>query len=280
MQMLREEKIKMLQGHAKEIRKTLLTMIYKAQSGHPGGSLSSADIMAALYFDELKVDPRNPKWEQRDRFVLSKGHVCPVLYTCLALRGFFPKEEIDNLRKFGSILQGHPDMKRTPGVDISTGSLGQGISCAVGMAIANKRDKNTGRVFCLVGDGETNEGQVWESIQVAVKYGLDNLIVFADNNGLQNDGTCEEIMPTQDLYKKFEAFGCRTYAIDGHDMAQIVDVLDTIRRGEKGKPHVVVAKTVKGKGVSFMENVVKWHGLAPNEQEYNTALKEIEEGLQ
>lgn len=277
--MTREEKVAFLEGKAIELRKTLLTMIHEAGSGHPGGSLSATDIVAALFFDELKVDPKNPQWEDRDRFILSKGHVCPVLYSALAMRGFFPMEHIYTLRKFGSILQGHPDMKRTPGIDISTGSLGQGISCAVGMAVASKRDKRSNRVFCLLGDGECQEGQVWEALQAAVKYELDNMVIFVDNNGLQNDGPCEDIMPTQDLAAKFRSFGCRTYEINGHSMSEIVDVLDTIRNAERGKPFAVIAKTVKGRGVSFMENVVKWHGVAPNDEEYALAIKEVEGGL-
>ncbi len=277
--MNREEKIQFLEAKAKELRKTLLTMIHTAQSGHPGGSLSATDIVAALYFDELQIDPQNPKWEERDRFVLSKGHVCPVLYSALAMRGFYPMDTIYSLRKHGSILQGHPDMKRTPGVDISTGSLGQGVSCAVGMAIAYKRDGKNARVFTLLGDGECQEGQVWEAMEAAVKYELDNMVIFVDNNGLQNDGTCDEIMPTQDLSAKFESFGCRVYKIDGHKMSEIVDVLETIRNAERGKPYVVVAKTVKGRGVSFMENVVKWHGVAPNDEEYARAMAEVEGGL-
>lgn len=277
--MNRENKITYLNDKAKEMRKTLLTMIHAAQSGHPGGSLSATDIVTALYFSELNIDPQNPDWEDRDRFVLSKGHVCPVLYSALALRGFYSMDEIYTLRKLGSILQGHPDMKRTPGVDISTGSLGQGISCAAGMALAYKRDGRTARVFCLLGDGECQEGQVWEAIQAAVKYEMDNLVVFVDNNGLQNDGTCAEIMPTLDLAEKFKSFGCRVYSIDGHNMEEIVDVLDTVRSAQKGKPFVVVAKTVKGRGVSFMENVVKWHGVAPNDEEYKLAIAEVEEGL-
>ena len=278
--MEKEAKIALLKERAKELRKTALTMIYEANSGHPGGSLSAADLMAALYFDELRLNPENPRWEDRDRFVLSKGHVCPILYSALALRGFFPYETIHTLRKYGSILQGHPDMKRCPGVDISTGSLGQGISCAVGMAIAYKRDKKDARVFAMLGDGETNEGQVWEAVEAAVKYGLDNLVIIVDNNGLQNDGACADIMPTQDLCDKFKAFGCRTFCIDGHDMEQIVSVFEKIRM-ESGccKPFAVVAKTVKGKGVSFMENVVKWHGVAPNDDEYKMAMAELEVGL-
>ena len=277
--MLQNNKVLSLEETAIALRKTLLTTIYKAQSGHPGGSLSSADLMTVLYFDELRLRPHQPKWPERDRFVLSKGHVCPVLYACLAMRDFFPMEELDHLRKFGSILQGHPDMKRTPGVDISTGSLGQGVSCAVGMAIANRRDQNPGRVFCLLGDGETNEGQVWEAAETASKYQLDNLILLVDHNGLQNDGTCQDIMPPRDLAEKFRAFGFQTYQIDGYSIPALLDVFERIRAHQGGQPYAVIAKTVKGRGVSFMENVVAWHGQAPNEQEYLQAIQEIEEGL-
>jgi transketolase len=272
-------KTERLTAQAKTVRKTLLKMIYDAQSGHPGGSLSAADIMTALYFDELKLDPANPKWEDRDRFVLSKGHVCPVLYTCLGLRGYFGEEVFSTLRKEGSMLQGHPDMKRCPGVDISTGSLGQGFSVAVGMAIAGKRDNKTYRVFAIIGDGESDEGQIWEAANAAAKYELDNLVLFVDNNGLQNDGTCELVMPAGDLAQKFDAFGFEVYSIDGHNMAEIVEVLDTIRTNKTCKPKCVVAKTVKGKGVSFMENVVAWHGTPPNTEQYEQAIKEIEEGF-
>jgi transketolase len=274
-----QEKIESLKDKAKELRKTAITMIHEAKSGHPGGSLSAADIMTALYFDELKLDPKNPSWYERDRFVLSKGHVCPILYSSLILRGFMDKEEIYNLRKYKSILQGHPDMKKTPGVDISTGSLGQGLSTAVGMALGLKRDGVDNRVFCLVGDGETNEGQIWEAIQTAVKYELDNVVIFVDNNRIQNDGFCDEIMPVWDLREKFQAFGCEAYRINGHKMEEIVDILDQIRGNKNKKPIVIVASTVKGKGVSFMEDEPKWHGLAPDDEEFKQALKEIEEGL-
>lgn len=264
-----------LEQQAAVVRKILLQMIYEARSGHPGGSLSAADMMTALYFHELRVDPANPKWEDRDRFVLSKGHVCPVLYTALMLRGFFPMEEVHNLRKKGSILQGHPDMKRTPGVDISTGSLGQGLSTAVGMAIAAKRDGRKLRVFVMLGDGECNEGQIWEAAQSASKYRLDNLIVLVDNNTLQNDGTCDAIMPTLDLAIKFKAFGFDVLEIDGHCMESIVSALHEMRR-EGGRPKCIVAHTVKGKGVSFMEHVVMWHGAAPDAAQYAQAIAEID----
>jgi len=274
-----QNKIEYLKGKAKEIRKTALTMIHEAQSGHPGGSLSSSDIMAALYFDELNVRSDDPKWEDRDRFVLSKGHACPVIYSALALKGYFPYETIYTLRKEGSILQGHPDMKRCPGIDISTGSLGQGLSTAVGMALAGKRDHKDYRVFCIVGDGESDEGQIWEAVETASKYQLNNLVIILDNNGLQNDNTCEIVMPLRNMQAKFDAFGCQTYAIDGHDMGQIVSTLDAIREDKGDKPYCIIAKTVKGKGVSFMENVVSWHGTAPNDEQFSQALQEIEGGF-
>ncbi len=270
------DKITQLKEKAGELRRTALTMIHKAQSGHPGGSFSAAEIMSVLYFDQMNVDAKNPKWEDRDRFVLSKGHVCPILYSSLILKGFLEQDEVNNLRKFGSKLQGHPDMKKCPGVDISTGSLGQGISCAVGMAIAAKMDKKDYRTYTLVGDGESNEGQVWEAIQTAVKYKLDNFVVILDNNGLQNDGTCEEIMPTGDLAKKVEAFGMETYSVDGHSVEELVAAFEKINASNSnGKPKCIVAKTVKGKGVSFMENVVGWHGMAPNDEEFEKAMKEL-----
>jgi transketolase len=268
-----------LEEKAVELRKTVLTMIYKAQSGHPGGSLSAADIMAALYFHVMNVDPENPKWEDRDRFVLSKGHVCPVLYSALIMRGFIDQSAVDTLRKQGSLLQGHPDMKRCPGVEISTGSLGQGISCAAGMAIAGKRDRKDYMVYTLLGDGECNEGQVWEAAQAANKYRLDNLVVIVDNNRLQNDGPAEQVMPTEDLAGKFAAFGFETTRINGHKMEEIVTALEAMKVSRNGKPKCIVCNTVKGRGVSFMENVAKWHGVAPDEAEYAQAMREVEEGL-
>lgn len=268
-----------LKNIAIKMRKTILTMIYKAQSGHPGGSLSAADIMTALYFHAMDVDPANPGYEDRDRFVLSKGHVCPALYSALILKGFLPEEAVNTLRKQGSLLQGHPDMKRCPGIEISTGSLGQGISCAVGMAIAAKRDGRPSMVYTLVGDGECNEGQVWEAAQSANKYGLDNFVVIVDNNGLQNDGFAKDIMPTADLCAKFASFGFDAVRINGHEMQEIVDALDTARADRNGKPKCIVCNTVKGRGVSFMENVAKWHGVAPNDEEYAQAVREVEEGL-
>jgi len=268
-----------LKEKAIEMRKTALTMIHKAQSGHPGGSLSAADLMTALYFKEMNIDPSNPNWEDRDRFVLSKGHVCPIQYSALALKGFVPYETIYTLREFGSPFQGHPDMKKCPGIDISTGSLGQGLSCGVGMAIAGKRDNKAYRVFSLLGDGECQEGQIWEAAQTAVKYQLDNLVVFVDNNRLQIDGFTDEIMPLQNIEKKFEAFGFETKRIDGHSMEAIVETLDEIRELKNGKPKCIVLDTVKGKGVSYMEDVADWHGIAPNDEEYRQAIEEIAGGL-
>jgi len=254
-------------------------MIYTARSGHPGGSLSAADIMTVLFFDELKIDPSDPKWDMRDRFILSKGHACPVVYSCLALKGFFDMKEVETLREDGSILQGHPDMKRCPGIDISTGSLGQGLSTGVGMALRAKRDDMDYRVFVVLGDGECQEGQVWEATQTAAKYMLDNLVIIVDENGLQNDAECDIIMPNKDLAKKFEAFGCETHRIDGHNIADILEIMDKIRDAGNGMPKCIVANTIKGKGVSFMENVVSWHGTPPNEEQYNLAIREIEECL-
>ena len=265
-----------LKDKAIEMRKVILTMIYQAQSGHPGGSLSATDIITALYFRIMNIDPKNPKYEDRDRFVLSKGHVCPALYSALILKGFLPTEAVNTLRKQGSVLQGHPDMKRCPGIEISTGSLGQGISCAVGMAIASKRDCRPSMVYTLVGDGECDEGQIWEAAQAANKYELDNFVVIVDNNGLQNDGFAKDIMPTADLREKFEAFGFEAVRIDGHDMKAIVDALTTAQNTKNGKPKCIVCNTVKGRGVSFMENVAKWHGVAPNDEEYKLAMHEIE----
>ncbi|MFI3207118.1 MAG: transketolase [Clostridia bacterium] len=274
-----ENRIAFLENKAKEVRKTALTMIYKAGSGHPGGSFSATDIITALYFDFLNIDPKNPKWKDRDRFVLSKGHVCPAQYASLIMRGFLPDSATDTLRKQGSVLQGHPDMKRCAGIDISTGSLGQGVSCAVGMAIAAKRDEKDYYTYAILGDGECNEGQVWEAAQCANKYKLDNLIIFIDNNGLQNDGFTNDIMPTEDFCDKFSSFGFQTVRINGHKMSEIVSAIDFMKSQKNGKPKCIVCSTVKGRGVSFMENVAIWHGIAPNDEEYAIAMKEIEEGL-
>ena len=265
-----------LKDTARELRRHIIDMIWKAQSGHPGGSLSVADFMTACYWHAMDVDPKNPRWEDRDRFVLSKGHTCPAQYAALAMKGFFPVEVLDTLRKEGSPLQGHPSMNKCPGIDISTGSLGQGLACAVGMALAAKLDKKTYNVFCAVGDGETNEGEIWEACGTAHKYGLDNLIVFVDWNNLQLDGTCEEIMPLLDLKKKFEAFGFEAVEINGNDMGEMVEALDALMASKNGLPKVIIGKTVKGKGVSYMENQVGWHGVAPNEAEYKQAMEELD----
>lgn len=268
-----------LEAVAKDVRKTALTMIYHAQSGHPGGSFSAADIVTALYFEFLNIRLEEPDWPERDRFVLSKGHVCPVLYAALMLKGVIAQDNIKKLRKQGSILQGHPDMKRCPGIDISTGSLGQGISCAVGMALSAKRNSQDYLTYTLLGDGECNEGQVWEAAQAASKYQLDNLIVIVDNNRLQNDGATEDIMPTLNLAGKFEAFGFDTIRIDGHSMAEITAGIGLMRLRKNHRPKCIVCDTVKGKGVSFMENVAAWHGIAPDDAQYRQAMKELEEGI-
>lgn len=270
--------IEELKQQAAELRQMAVTMVYKAQSGHPGGSLSAADFVTALYFKEMNVDPENPDWEDRDRFVLSKGHVAPIQYAALAKRGFVPYDTIYTLREYGSPFQGHPDSKKCPGIDISTGSLGQGLSTAVGMALAGKLDEKDYRVYCVVGDGEAQEGQIWEAAQSAAKYNLDNLVVIVDDNGLQIDGPTEEIMPNGDLEEKFKAFGFATKRIDGHSMEEIVAALDEAREAKDGKPKCIVANTVKGKGVSYMENVVGWHGKAPNEEQYNQAIEELQAG--
>lgn len=266
---------KELKNIATDLRMKVVDMIYKAQSGHPGGSLSAADFVTACYFKYMNVDPANPRWEDRDRMVLSKGHVCPIQYAALATKGFFPVEELDTLRKEGSKLQGHPSMNKCPGIDISTGSLGQGLACAVGMALAGKIDKKDYKVFCVVGDGESQEGEIWEAANTAHKYGLDNLIVFVDFNNLQIDGTCDQVMPNGDLGKKFEAFGFETLEIDGHDMDEICAALDKCYASKNGKPKCIYAHTVKGKGVSYMENVCAWHGVAPNKEQYEQAMAEL-----
>ncbi len=263
-----------LQEMAKEIRKGIIEQVYDAASGHPGGSLSIADILTVLYFNELEIDEKNPKWEDRDRMVLSKGHCSPALYSCLANRGFFDTKELKSFRNIDSNLQGHPDMNKVPGVDMTTGSLGQGISVATGMAIAGKLDKKDYRVYCVLGDGEIEEGQVWEAAMSANKYKLDNLCVIVDNNNLQIDGTIEEVMSSYPIDEKFRSFGFQVIKIDGHDIDEIIKAFEVARQ-IKGKPTCIIAKTVKGKGVSFMENQVGWHGKAPNEEEYKQAMKEL-----
>ena len=267
--------IQQLQNTCVDLKKNIITMIYKAQSGHPGGSLSVAEFVTACYFREMNIDPENPKWPDRDRFVLSKGHVCPAQYAALAMKGFFPMEVLDTLRKEGSILQGHPDSKKCPGIDISTGSLGQGLACGVGMALAAKMNGKSYRVFSALGDGECDEGEIWEACHTANKYKLDNLVAFVDYNNLQLDGTCDEIMPLGDLGAKFRTFGFDVYEIDGNDMQQIREAFAQAR-STKGMPTAIVAHTVKGKGVSFMEGQVGWHGKAPNDEEYKIAMADLE----
>ncbi len=264
-----------LQKMANEVRKGIVTSVHAAKAGHPGGSLSAADIFTYLYFEELNVDPANPRKEDRDRFVLSKGHTAPGLYSTLAHRGFFPVEDLVTLRHIGSYLQGHPDMKYIPGVDMSSGSLGQGISAAVGMAIAGKMDQADYRVYTLLGDGEIQEGQVWEAAMLAGFKKLDNLVVIVDNNDLQIDGRLEEVNSPYPIDKKFEAFHFHVINIDGNDFDQIDAALKEAKE-TKGMPTAIIAKTVKGKGVSFMENQVGWHGVAPNDEQYAAAMEELE----
>ena len=267
-----------LEKMANEIRKDIVTAVHSAKSGHPGGSLSSADIFTYLYFEEMNVDPANPKWEDRDRFVLSKGHVAPGLYSTLAEKGYFPKEDLKTLRHTGSYLQGHPDMKHIPGIDMSSGSLGQGVSVAVGMAAAGKYDKKDYRVYTLTGDGEIQEGQIWEAAMWAGHRKLDNLVVIVDNNNLQIDGSVEDVCSPYPIDKKFEAFNFHVINIDGNDFDQIRAAFKEARE-TKGMPTAIIAKTVKGKGVSFMEGQVGWHGKAPNEEQYRTAMEELTAAL-
>ena len=266
--------VKELENMAKEVRRGILEEVYNAQSGHPGGSLSVADILTVLYFNELNIDEKNPKWEDRDRMVLSKGHCSPALYSCLANRGFFPIEDLKTFRKLDSYLQGHPDMNKIPGVDMTTGSLGQGLSAAVGMAITGKMDNKDYRVYCVLGDGEIEEGQIWEAAMSAKKYALDNLCVIVDNNNLQIDGTVEEVMSPYPIDEKFRSFGFEIIKIDGHNMQEILDAFE-VAKNVKGKPVCIIAKTIKGKGVSYMENQVEWHGKAPNEEQYKMAMNEL-----
>lgn len=264
-----------LEQTAKELRRQIITMIYQAQSGHPGGSLSSSDLVTCLYFNEMNIDPRDPQKKERDRFILSKGHCCPVLYAALAMKGFFPLKTLSTLRNLESILQGHPDMRKVPGIDMTTGSLGQGLSIGTGMALGLKYDKNPARVFVLIGDGETDEGQIWEAAATASKYKLNNLIAMIDANGLQNDGPCEQVMPKHSHEEKWKAFGWRVITVDGHSISDILRGLQVIRNSSGSKPACIVARTVKGKYISFMENNPQWHGKAPNEEEYQAAMEEL-----
>ena len=264
-----------LQKIALEIRKGALTAVYTAASGHPGGSLGIAELLAYLYFEEMHVDPKNPKNPDRDRFVLSKGHTSPALYAALAEKGFFPKEDLKTFRQKDSYLQGHPDMKHIPGVDMSTGSLGQGISAACGMALSGKISEKKYRVWTILGDGECEEGQVWEAAMFAAHYGLNNLCAFVDFNGLQIDGPVTEVMNPTPLDTKFAAFGWNTLVIDGHDFDQIASAVEAAKRS--AKPTAVICKTIKGKGISYMENVCSWHGSAPKTEQYEQGMRELEE---
>ena len=256
------------------IRKDIVSMICKSKSGHPGGSLSAVEILTALYFDQMNIDPTNPKMEDRDRFVLSKGHAAPALYATLAERGYFEKEELNHLRKLGSMLQGHPDMKKIPGIEMSTGSLGQGFSVACGMAMAAKLDNAPWNVYALLGDGEVQEGIIWEAAMSAAHYKLDNMIAFLDYNGLQIDGDVESVMNINPIEDKFRTFGWNVITIDGHDFDQIFAALD-MAKDTVDKPTMIIAKTIKGKGVSFMENQASWHGSAPSEEQLEQALSEL-----
>lgn len=272
--MEKEELTKELKEKALVLRRHVVSMIGQAKSGHPGGSLSAADIITALYFHQMRHDPDNPQWKDRDRFVLCKGHAAPILYAALAESGYFPVEELKNLRKLGSILQGHPDMKRIPGVDMSTGSLGQGLSVANGLALAAKLDQKNHKIYALLGDGELQEGQVWEAAMTAAHYKLDNVIAFVDYNGLQIDGPISEVKSPNPITDKWRAFGWQVIKIDGHDFEQILEALETAKTSQ-GKPIVIVSRTVKGKGVSFMENQAGWHGTAPNQEQVEKALAEL-----
>lgn len=269
------KKYEELKSMANQLRIDIIEMLTESKSGHPGGSLSACEIVTALYFKEMNVDPKNPNWEDRDRFVLSKGHGAPVLYAGLAEKGYFSKDELMSLRKIDSMLQGHPDMKGTPGVDMSTGSLGQGIAAANGMALAGKIDNKDYRVYALIGDGECQEGLVWEAAMFAAHHKLDNLTVFLDHNGLQIDGRNEEVMNIEPIDEKFKAFGWNVITIDGHNFEEIFDALESAKK-TTGKPTMIIAKTIKGKGVSFMENQVGWHGKAPSNEQAEKALSELE----
>ncbi len=264
-----------LKKTANEVRKGIVTAVHSAKSGHPGGSLSAADILTYLFFEEMNIDPKDPKKADRDRFVLSKGHIAPGYYSTLAQRGFFPVEDLTTLRHVGSYLQGHPDMKHIPGVDMSSGSLGQGGSAAVGMALAGKLDEKDYRVYCLFGDGEIQEGQVWEAAMFAGARKLDNLVFIVDNNGLQIDGNIEDVCSPYPIADKFKAFNFNVIEIDAHDFDQIEAAFQKARE-TKGQPTAIVAKSVKGKGVSFMENQASWHGSAPNDEQYAQAMADLE----
>ncbi len=269
--------IRELEEKARQVRRLIIESLHAAGSGHPGGSLSAADIVTALYFSEMNVDPGDPKMKGRDKFILSKGHAAPAQYAALALRGYYPAEDLLTLRKLGSAFQGHPNMHYVPGIEMSTGSLGQGFSAACGMAQANKLDGDPGRIYTLLGDGEIQEGLVWEAAMSAAHYGLDNLVAIVDHNGLQIDGRNEDVMTVAPIADKFKAFGWNVICIDGHDHKQILAALADARACS-GRPTAIIAETVKGKGVSFMENQVGWHGKAPNDEETAQALEELKGG--
>ena len=266
--------IKELEQIAKKTRSDVIEEVYGAKSGHPGSSLSCIEILTTLYFNQMNIDPTNPKKEERDKFVLSKGHSSPALYAILAQRGYFPEEELKEFRKLGSRLQGHPDMKKLPGIDMSSGSLGQGLSAACGMALASKLKKQDNRIYCLLGDGELEEGQIWEAAMTASHYQLDNLCVIIDQNNLQIDGNIEEVMNPKPIDKKFESFGFVVFKVDGHDIKSLIEVFEDAKQIKK-RPVAIIASTIKGKGVSFMENKAEWHGKAPNEEEYKQAMGEL-----
>lgn len=270
-----QEKLVMLENTAREVRRGILTEVHAAKSGHPGGSLSIADIVTYLYSEVLHVDPKNPRWEDRDRLVLSKGHTCPALYAMLAEKGFFPKEELPTFRAIGSRLQGHPDMNKAPGIDFSAGSLGQGVSAACGMALAGKTGNKNYRVYAILGDGEIEEGEVWESAMFAAHYKLDNLCYIVDNNNLQIDGTIADVCSPYPIDEKFRAFGFEPIVTDGHNFEALEEAFAKAK-AVKGKPAVIIAKTIKGKGVSYMENQVSWHGTAPNDEQYEQGMKDLE----
>jgi transketolase len=275
---MEKQEITELKKRATVIRKHIIDEVYNASSGHPGGSLSCTDILTVLYFHEMRVDPDNPRWQDRDRFVLSKGHCAPALYAALAERGFFPIKELIRFRHAKSYLQGHPSLKHVPGVDMSTGSLGQGISAAVGMALAGKLDNKDYRVHVIIGDGEMQEGQVWEALMAAAHYKLDNLVAFLDHNGLQIDGKITEVMSPESVEEKFKAFGWNVINIDGHDYLQIIEAVEQAKK-IKGAPTMIVADTIKGKGVSYMENAAGWHGSAPNKEQRDQAIAELDAAL-
>ena len=270
------ESIEELKEISKKVRISIMEQVYNAKSGHPGGSLSCADILTVLYFNQMNINEKEPKAPLRDRFVLSKGHCAPALYGTLAERGFFEKEKLKEFRKIDGNLQGHPDMNKVPGVDISTGSLGQGLSVANGMALSSKLNHDGYRVYCLLGDGEIEEGQVWEAAMTASKYHLDNLCAIVDYNGLQIDGKVEEVKGLDNLEGKFKSFGFNTIVVDGNNMEQLIDAFETAKL-TKEKPTMIIAKTIKGKGVSFMEGKAEWHGKAPNEEEFKQAIQELSE---